>query len=323
MKNALVWLVSLVLISGCSGEKGNTPTSAAKKNPLTDNQSRFGEDFLAEILAALGGSLSSAPVAQDETVPFPKAEEISAPAARLHVLAQAATTRGDRDFFIYLQDHPDYIYQVDSVGQGLAHKLVQHDIVGPLKVFATKHYSGLAMKDDWGRFPIHYAKSRTMVEFIWDLEVADSLEHEMSARSPKYRWPDRDGQTPFHRLALKGDADAVAWVVNKSCSLMMALPNVPWVHETDDMELKDLKGRTALHMAAIRGDVAVMQAMLGCWSLDGSFQDNDGNTALHFAQACGHAEVAAQLISSGKVPISARNNAGELYSEAKACPKAE
>jgi ankyrin repeat protein len=316
-------LVALALLAGCAGEKGTKSNAPGPKTPAPNEHSKFGFDFVADILKALGGELSRDPVAADEKVPFPEADEITPAAARLHVLAKAATTRGDRDFFIYLQNHPDVIDEVDATGQGLAHKLVHHDLVGPLKLLATKNYRGLSQKDDWGRYPLHYAVSREMVEAVWDLELFDSLDHSMSPKSPKFRSQDLDGETPFHRLVRFGNAEAVGFVVNKSCSLMMALPNMPWVHESDDLEIKDKKGMTPLHLAAIRGDLGVTQALLNCWLLDGSYTDNDGNTALHYAQACGHKETAALLISSGKVPVSTRNVSGRIYTEEENCPRAE
>jgi ankyrin repeat protein len=63
------------------------------------------------------------------------------------------------------------------------------------------------------------------------------------------------------------------------------------INEADD----NLGGRTALHLAAIRGRADLMSLLLS-HGADATVSDNQGNTALHW---CGHEDCVELLVDYG------------------------
>lgn len=79
------------------------------------------------------------------------------------------------------------------------------------------------------------------------------------------------------------------------------------VNASDDQE------RTALHMAAMKGYVAVCRALLDCTGfVEATACDVHGNTALHYAAGGGHADVCQLLLQHRHfTEVNARNIFGE------------
>ncbi len=104
------------------------------------------------------------------------------------------------------------------------------------------------------------------------------------------------GRAPLHNAAFIGDAEAVAFLLQRGASV----------------ELQDPTGRTALHAAASYGSVASVSSLLAAASgretpsaeENGALrlaavEDVGGATALHAAALGGHANVIAMLLAKG------------------------
>ena len=104
------------------------------------------------------------------------------------------------------------------------------------------------------------------------------------------------GRAPLHNAAFIGDAEAVAFLLQRGAS----------------PELQDPTGRTALHAAASYGSVASVSSLLVAASGDetpsadkhgalrlAAVEDVGGATALHAAALGGHAEVIELLLAQG------------------------
>ncbi|KAH9938238.1 ankyrin repeat-containing domain protein [Fomitopsis serialis] len=76
----------------------------------------------------------------------------------------------------------------------------------------------------------------------------------------------------------------------------------------DIMDWANVEGRTALHVAALKGKEELVR-MLCDFGADFDLADNEGNTPLHYASAWGHMPIVQLLIERG-CQYSARNNEG-------------
>ena len=97
---------------------------------------------------------------------------------------------------------------------------------------------------------------------------------------------DKDGNTPLHVAAAKGQVDMLKY--------LMAQPDV-------DVNVQESRGSTALMLAATNGNGPVIAALLEKGA-DLKVASNDGSTALHRAAAAGWAEVVDQLLAAGADP---------------------
>ncbi|TFK55998.1 ankyrin [Heliocybe sulcata] len=73
------------------------------------------------------------------------------------------------------------------------------------------------------------------------------------------------------------------------------------------------KGRTALHVASLRGNEELVRMLLDLGA-DYDLADNEGNTPLHYASAWGHIPIVQLLIERG-CQFTARNNEGFTASD--------
>ena len=100
--------------------------------------------------------------------------------------------------------------------------------------------------------------------------------------------------TPLHRVCLLGWTECIPW----------------FARGTADFNLKGPKGKTALHIAAKRGNEAMVQALLNGGAKVG-LEDDLGNTALDVAMKLENQEciklLARSLFSNEKWPKRARN----------------
>jgi ankyrin repeat protein len=72
------------------------------------------------------------------------------------------------------------------------------------------------------------------------------------------------------------------------------------------MYAQDSEGRTALHFACDRGQLAAVELLLK-HSASVNIADTDGQTPLHYAVTCDHLEVIVKLVSGYTLHISLPN----------------
>ena len=92
-----------------------------------------------------------------------------------------------------------------------------------------------------------------------------------------------NGQTVLHLAARHGNAESVRWLLEHGAQASDA----------------DSKGWTALHCAAVGGDVDVVDQLLDQRLVDIDQATRDGWTPLWLAVRCRHAQVAARFVSAG------------------------
>jgi hypothetical protein len=125
-------------------------------------------------------------------------------------------------------------------------------------------------------------------------------------KSPKYLGP---GSMPYHNVRGGGKTG--------TC---FSLPQSKdrWESSAEDVMLvlraaancSDIRRRTPLHVAAIRGDVSMTAGLLSVGAAAKGTKDSAGATALFVAAECGHAYV-CELLLQGGADVLASNRAGE------------
>ncbi|XP_048960175.1 ankyrin repeat and death domain-containing protein 1A isoform X14 [Canis lupus dingo] len=98
---------------------------------------------------------------------------------------------------------------------------------------------------------------------------------------------DKLGRTAFHRAAEHGQLDALDFLVGSGCD-----------HSVKDKPFYPQEGNTALHLAASRGHLAVLQRLVDI-RLDLEEQNTKGLTALHAAAEGVHADCVQLLLEAG------------------------
>ena len=79
-----------------------------------------------------------------------------------------------------------------------------------------------------------------------------------------------------------------------------------------ELDARDHRGRTALHIAAARGNAALCEELLGRGA-NKSATDADGRTALHFAAHCGERDVVAAVLGDGEAVAQDREGRTPLH----------
>ncbi len=130
-------------------------------------------------------------------------------------IAQNAKTQGMERFFSFLTLYPDQLNVPDpKTGMPILHTLVERNQVEIMKVMVEENFSvGLATVDSQGRLPLHYVNSLEMAQILWELPILNNPQEPWSSRSVGFMNPDKNGQTPLHRLVLNGNPDAVNFAV--------------------------------------------------------------------------------------------------------------
>jgi ankyrin repeat protein len=73
----------------------------------------------------------------------------------------------------------------------------------------------------------------------------------------------------------------------------------------------DYQGHSALHHSAWSNQPAIMTHLLERRSLDLNLRDLCGRTALHIAASCGNAKLVKQLLTDSRTNFGCKNNYGE------------
>ena len=117
-----------------------------------------------------------------------------------------------------------------------------------------------------------------------------------SASSVTHSFLCQDGSTPLHLAAMFGSLEALQEVLAQQHAAVGSMTSSA-----------DSCGRLPLHLAAIRGDSAVVTLLCSAASAssDIAAADLDGMTALHHACMWGHVQAVASLLSNGASPTSA------------------
>ena len=131
---------------------------------------------------------------------------------------------------------------------------------------------------------------------------------------------DEDGRTPLHCAAGEGQVDAVKLLIDKGCCIdpvdhngwtpsmyatmqgqdevELLLKLAKSVRKSDSIDIRDSDGMTALHLAAQRGQVTIIE-MLFNHGLDVNVVANEGSTPLHSAAAHGQLDSIRILLRLG------------------------
>lgn len=134
-----------------------------------------------------------------------------------------------------------------------------------------------------GQTCIFYAKSVAMARVLVDEGGAD------------IHWEAPDGSTVLEKAALEGTADMVRFLLSRSARANHS----------------NLKGATALMLAAVRGNLEVLKLLLRVDGIKvGLAETPTGMTALHLAALKGHTEVVRTLVEEGRASLTRRANNG-------------
>jgi acyl-CoA-binding protein len=98
-----------------------------------------------------------------------------------------------------------------------------------------------------------------------------------------------------------------------------AIDKVKQLSETQDINQWDEEGMTALHWAADRGNIDMMQCLITL-KADVNFQDSEGQTALHYAASCGHVKVLEMLLSH-QADAKLVDKEGDTPADVASCPE--
>jgi len=155
------------------------------------------------------------------------------------------------------------------------------------KLLVEAENSLLTATDEWGKkSALHYASEDSNLEFVEYLvgKGMDPLEK------------DDFGQISLHYAAEGGKEENVEY-------LLQLNPEI--------IDCKDKRGRTALHLAAKKGETKVVQCFIESGA-DLEIRDTYGRTALHFHEdSVGHLECAKLLVAAKPSLLEAKTNRDE------------
>jgi ankyrin repeat protein len=132
---------------------------------------------------------------------------------------------------------------------------------------------------------------------------------------------DNRGQTLLHTAAIIGHPDIIRiflrtnarvnaqdYAGNTPLHLSTSLATTVSLIQKANIEMKNLKGLTALHSAAKNGHLESVRSLLTA-NANIDAKDNEQSTPLHYASRQGHVEIATILLARG-AKINSRNKSG-------------
>ena len=197
--------------------------------------------------------------------------------------------------------NPDNLLARDAQGRGLAQVIVDHDDIEMVKqLMQFNLWTYMAMPDQLKRLPLHYARSRAMLELLAD--NTGSLQQ------------DSRGQTPLNRMAEKGYGEAVQFMMTQICPDSDSYFPWRWSYEVghklytwvsgDEINLADNAGRTPLMSAVRSGDFDSVNILASCSSTVMNAVDKSKRTALHYAAALPSFTAGYAILVKGTMGVS-------------------
>merc|ERR1719169_99372 len=98
----------------------------------------------------------------------------------------------------------------------------------------------------------------------------------------------------LHVLCKGSSLKAYPSTASRADILSLLLTTCP--PETFDLEARDLRGQTALHLASQCGDIGLVQVLLECGADPNAQEETTGWTPLHFAVSKAHYSSIMQLL---------------------------
>lgn len=203
-----------------------------------------------------------------------------------------AYLRGYYGLSQYLQKYENQINDANKDGKTLLHFLAQRGDLKGLK-WAIGEGGDISQEDNYGRKPIFYAEwngHREVIQFLKDYqsEIFDAKENQKkNALKNSVLWSDFN---KFDRLLKKN------------------------VKNLDLNSNLDEEGSSALMLACLKGNLAILERLLQFPAIDVNKQNNYGRTALRFAVDCKNCSeektlsMVKLLLKSGALPNLASSN---------------
>ncbi|XP_018563285.1 uncharacterized protein LOC108905016 [Anoplophora glabripennis] len=120
------------------------------------------------------------------------------------------------------------------------------------------------------------------------------------------------GATALHLAASQGHLDIVRFLIELGAAIdikhtigLTAYLGVVLMEYGKDVNIKNNSGQTALHLAALRGNLDIVKFLVTHGG-DLSIRDKSGSTALHLAASKGHLSITKFLVELG-TPVDSRN----------------
>jgi len=178
-----------------------------------------------------------------------------------------AKTEGEQKFFIALLKDKKQLDAKDSNGRGLFHWIVFSNQVNLAQGLVNLGLrKGLLEQDNDGNIPMALATSGKMITAIWSSE-------QVTVRNKKQ-------QTPLIAIAEANQSDALKEAGFLTCNFFGTLSKLRGIHPLNAV---DELQRSALHYAAINGDVNGINGLISCDSADLNGTDRWRRTPLHYA----------------------------------------
>lgn len=235
---------------------------------------------LREKLLALS-YVSNAPVQGEH---FLEIKNPSLQQLKIMQCASRAKLEGTQEFLLDLVKTPGELSKKDEHQRQLFHELAKTDAVDIAQsLIACGITDGATSGDDQGRIPLHYAKSRAMIELLWSLATRGKKS------TAGYATEDHQKQLPLHVYAAEHILDGVAYYREQFCyskgNLLRPILNP--LHG-DLLNRTDELGRTPLHLAAIADDADIADLLASCDTVNLDVKDKQQHTPMR--EAAEHAK---------------------------------